>query len=100
MTDSDPSPPAAVLRVRRTGGFIGRAVDGSLDLGSGDPRVPEAAALVAGLDRSAVRRGRPHPDMYSYEFDLGDGSAPFTVPEHLLPADLRRLATLVLDTSR
>jgi hypothetical protein len=85
-----------VLRVRRTGGFIGRPLEAVLDLGSDDPRVPEAAALVAGLDLSTVRGGRPHPDMYSYEFGLGPGSRTFTVPEHLLTDDLRRLAALLL----
>lgn len=95
-----PPPPSVVLRVRRTGGFVGRSVDGTLDLGSGDARAAEAAAIVAALDRSTIRGGRTHPDMYSYEFDLGDGTAPVIVPEHLLPDDLRRLAALLLDPSR
>jgi len=82
------------VRVRRTGGFIGRTVEGSLDLSGSDERVPEVRALLAGLDLTTAPAGQPWPDMYSYTFDLDDQSA--TVPEHLLTPDLRRLADLVL----
>ena len=52
------------VRVRRTGGFIGRAVEGSLDLSGPDYRVPEARDLVASLDLAAAPTGKIWPDMY------------------------------------
>jgi hypothetical protein len=83
-----------VLRVRRTGGFIGRTVEGVLDLAATDDRVPEVRRLVTALDLSAAPAGRAWPDMYTYVFDLDGVTA--TVPEHLLTPDLRRLADLLL----
>lgn len=82
------------LVVRRSGGFIGRTVSGSLDLGGPDPRAVEAQALLDQVDLATVPTGLPYPDMFSYAFDL-DGLV-VTVPEHLLPDPLRRLAALVL----
>lgn len=73
---------------------MGRTVTGSLDLTSEDPRCPEALSLLAGIDLASVPAGLPHPDMYCYEFTV-DGVVR-TVPEHLLPDALRRLAILVL----
>jgi hypothetical protein len=84
-----------VVRVRRTGGFIGRAVEGSLDLAGPDERVPEVRRLLAALDLPKAPAGRAWPDMYTYAFDL-DG-ARVTVAEHLLTPDLRRLADLLLE---
>lgn len=81
--------------VRRSGGFIGRTVEGALDLTGPDPRAAEARTLLDAVDLAAVPTGLPHPDMYSYAFDL-DGLV-VTVPEHLMPDELRRLAALVLE---
>jgi emfourin len=84
----------ARVRVRRTGGFVGRAVEGSVELDGSDDREPEIRGLLARIDLAAAPEGQPWPDMYSFTFELGDRSA--TVPEHLLTPDLRRLAELVL----
>ena len=86
------------VRVRRTGGFIGRAVEGSLDLSGPDDRVPEVRDLVASLDLAAAPTGKVWPDMYVFTFEVDDRTA--TVPENLLSPALRRLAELVLDQSR
>ncbi len=78
---------------------MGLSVEGSLDLASDDARVEEIRSLVAAVDPAAVRRGGPHPDMYTYDFDLA--GLRVTVAEHLLPAELRRIAELLLpDTTR
>lgn len=93
---SHAEPAGSVVRVRRTGGFIGRPLEGSLDLSrSDDARCVEARSLVVGLDPAALPTGRPHPDMYSYVFEV-DGVRSPPVPEHLLSAPLRRLADLAL----
>ncbi len=90
-----PSAPDSVVRVRRTGGFLGRAVEGVVDLESGDERVGEVRALLDELSDTVSTPARLHPDMYSYEFDLAGHH--ISCPEHLLSADLRRLAELLLD---
>jgi hypothetical protein len=86
--------PARVVRVRRTGGFAGRATDGEVDLEAGDPLGEEVRSLVDRIDLTGLRGGMPHPDMFVYEFDVLGSRA--TVPEQHLTADLRRLADLVL----
>ena len=97
MTASTGEP--GVVTVRRTGGFMGLSVEGSLDLASEDERVEEVRLLVTEVDPAAVRSGGPHPDMYTYDFDLA--GTRLSVAEHLLPSPLRRLAELVLpDQSR
>jgi len=96
----------ATLTVRRTGGFAGRTVTGALDLAGADPRAAEASALLVRVDLAAAPAGRPHPDMYTYVFEVtGDGSGDTevvtaAVPEHLLGPDLRALADLVLSLER
>jgi hypothetical protein len=89
---------ARTVRVRRTGGFVGRPAEGSLDLSGADPAVAEARDLVASLDLTAAPAGKPRPDMYSFTFEVSlDGRVTSaTVPEHLLTPALRRLAELVL----
>ena len=83
------------VRVRRTGGFIGRAVEGSVALYGSDDREPEIRDLLADLDLTTAPEGQAWPDMYTFTFEFGDRSA--TVPEHLLTPGLRRLAEVVLD---
>lgn len=88
-----------VLTVRRTGGFVGRTVTGTLDLAGADPRAAEASALLDRLDLATAPAGRPHPDMYTYVFEVSGPDAEVrtaAVPEHLLGPDLRALADLVL----
>jgi 8-oxo-dGTP pyrophosphatase MutT (NUDIX family) len=85
--------PAALVTVRRTGGFIGRGTDAQVDLDA-DPRGPELRDLVDRIDLGAVPGGDPHPDMYVYDLDLCGARA--TVPEQHLTQDLRRLVDLVL----
>ena len=77
---------------------MGLSVDGSLDLSSDDVRVEEIRGLVAEVDPAAIRRGGPHPDMYTYDFDLVGHQ--LSVAEHLLPPELRRIAELLLDPTR
>jgi hypothetical protein len=91
-------PPAAAgrtVRVRRSGGFAGLVADGEVDLDADDARAPELAQLVDRIDLREVRPGDPQPDRYVYAFDLCGDTA--TVPEQHLTADLRRVASLVLD---
>lgn len=83
------------VTVRRSGGFIGRTTSGSVALDGDDPRAGEVRDLLGRIDLAEARGGRPHPDMYVYEFRCGDRSA--TVPEQNLTDDLRRLAEIVLD---
>lgn len=85
------------LTVRRSGGFAGRTTSGSVALDGDDPRAPEARDLLARIDLEHASGGRPHPDMFVYEFRCGDRAA--TVPEQALTEEMRRLARLVLDDS-
>lgn len=85
------------VRIRRTGGFLGQTLVGRFDLMPGDPRSEEVESLLASVDLARVPTGPSLPDMYSYEFSVDDVVR--TVPEHLLPAPLRRLAALVLPAS-
>ncbi|HET8961288.1 protealysin inhibitor emfourin [Nocardioides sp.] len=91
-----------VVAVRRSGGFVGATVEGHVDLDDPDDPdddvVAEVRELVGRIDLAAAAAGRPHPDMYSYVFDLGGTRA--TVPEQHLTPELRRLADLLLDRSR
>ncbi len=81
------------IRVRRTGGFLGRSVESTVELAD-DPRSPEIAALVDRVDPAALRRTPQQPDRFTYDFDL-DGLL-LTVREQDLTDDLRRIADLVL----
>jgi hypothetical protein len=83
------------VRVRRTGGFIGRPVESTLDLADDDPRSTEIAALVDRVDPAELRETPQQPDRFSYEFDLDDGRT-LNVREQDLTDDLRRIADLVL----
>lgn len=92
----EPAPGGDTLvRVSRSGGFVGRTSSGEVDLASDDPRVPEVRALVERVDLAGVAGGTARPDMYVYRFEVcGDG--PVAVPEQQLTGDLRSLAGLVL----
>jgi hypothetical protein len=85
----------AEVRVRRIGGFIGRAFESTWELPDDDPRSVELAALVARVDRAGPRRTPQQPDRFTYEFHL-DGRS-LTVREQDLTDDLRRIADLVLN---
>jgi hypothetical protein len=90
---------AGVVAVRRSGGFVGATVEGQVDLDGPDDEVAaEVRELVGRIDLAAVAAGTPHPDMYSYVFDVGGTRA--TVPEQHLTPELRRLAELLLDRTR
>jgi len=83
------------LRVRRTGGFVGRTVEGAVDLTPDDGRTPELEALVGRIDLAHVSvAGGPQADRFTYEFDLGGEQR--TIREQDLTGDLSRLAELVL----
>jgi hypothetical protein len=92
---TEPGTGETLVHVRRTGGFAGRAAEGSVDLASHDVRVPEVRTLVDRIDLSNVAGGNPHPDMFVYAFDLCGRRA--QVPEQHLTPDLSRLAVLVLE---
>lgn len=85
--------PGRQVRVRRTGGFVGRAVEATLDLDADDDRVAEVEGLV-GRVGAAGPVGQPLPDHFTYEFDL-DGDRRTVLQQDLDP-DLRRIAELVL----
>jgi len=82
------------VAVRRTGGFAGLVAAGEVELDD-DPRSGEVRSLLARIDRASLRGGTPHPDMFTYEFDLAGHQV--VVPEQHLTDELRRLVTLVLD---
>ena len=82
------------VRVRRTGGFIGRPVESTLELTDDDPRSTEIAALADRVDPAGLRHTPQQPDRFTYEFDL-DGLS-VTVREQDLTDDLRRIVDLVL----
>ena len=83
------------MRVRRTGGFIGRPVEATWQLPDDDPRSIELAALVDRVDPAGPRQTPQQPDRFTYEFEL-DGLS-LTVREQDLTDDLRRIADLVLN---
>lgn len=90
--------PGEGVRVRRTGGFVGRPVEASVDLDSDDERAVELRELVGRVGVLAVKGSKPYPDGFTYEFDLGGETR--RVFERDLTPDLRRIADLVLRTDR
>ncbi len=91
----DDRPGTSLVAVRRTGGLVGQVAEGSVDLDTDDPRVPEVRGLVDRIDLAAVAWGPALPDMYVYAFDVCGQRG--QVPELRLTDDLRRLAGLLLD---
>ncbi len=82
------------VRVRRTGGFIGRPVEAVVELGSDDDRAAELRELVGRLPEQPVNASKPYPDGFTYEFDL-EGETRRVFERDLTP-DLRRIVELVL----
>jgi hypothetical protein len=80
--------------VRRTGGFAGRTLEGTLDLDADDPTAASARQLVDRLDLSASPQTQSFPDAFSYTFWVGGRSV--TVPQQHLTDDQRALVDLVL----
>ena len=89
---------ADVVEVRRSGGIVGRTVTGTLDLAGDDPRAAEVRALLDRVDLATVAGGRMHPDAFVYDIRVGERSVQVVGTD--LPADLRRLAELVLADDR
>jgi ribonuclease HI len=87
-----------LVEVRRSGGFIGRTLTGTVNLAGSDDRAVEIRRLVARIDLRAARGGNPHPDMFVYSFRVHGDEV--SVPEQHLTDDLRALADLVLSTDR
>ncbi len=87
--------PGSLVEVRRSGGFAGLMLEGSLDVDGDDSRAAEARSLVARIDLRTARSGLPHPDGYVYEFCWAGTCV--SVPEQHVTDDLRRLATIVLE---
>jgi hypothetical protein len=92
-----------MVTVRRTGGFAGVARAGELDLDApDDARAAEVATLLESIDVESTLAdegtapGERRPDGFHYEFDLcGERCA---IAEHQLSPQLRRIATLVLES--
>ena len=82
------------VRVRRSGGFVGRTVEASVDLDSDDERAPTLRGLVGRIDTAAVAASAARPDHFTYEFDL-EGER-VQVHEQDLTTELRDVAELVL----
>ena len=82
-----------LVRVQRSGGFVGRTVEGQVDLAPGGSELEGLVDRVvgAGLQSSPAST---RPDMFCYDLDLCGSLA--RVPEHLLTPELRRIVELVL----
>jgi ribonuclease HI len=91
-------PEPDVVEVRRSGGFIGRTVTGTVDLAGGGELSDEVRRLVDRIDLRKARGGNPHPDMFVYSFRVRGHET--SVPEQNLTDDLRALASLVLSDDR
>jgi ribonuclease HI len=98
LAEAVPEPTADVVEVRRSGGFVGRTVSGTVDLAGDDTLAEEVRRLVARIDLSRTRGGNPRPDMFVYSFRVRGVEA--SVPEQHLDEDLRALADLVLSADR
>lgn len=85
-----------LVEVRRSGGFAGLTVSGSVDLAALSARAGRVREIVDRVSLAAAVQGLPHPDRYSYTFRV-PGQPEVTVPEQELTDDLRELAALVLD---
>jgi len=95
-SDSPAAPASAgTLEVRRSGGFAGQVVTGSVDLSVDDERALEARTLLGQVDLAAVAEGDAQPDRYVYEFRVASQTA--RVQEVALTPALRRLAELALE---
>ncbi len=86
--------PGQGVRVRRTGGFIGRPVEAAVDLDSDDTRAGELRDLLGRVGGRSVKGSAPYPDGFTYEFDL-EGETRRVFERDLTP-ELRRIAELVL----
>ncbi len=85
---------ASLVRVRRSGGFIGRSVEAAVDLDSDDDRAGELRDLVGRVRGRQTKGSTPYPDGFTYDFDL-DGETRRVFERDLTP-ELRRIADLVL----
>jgi hypothetical protein len=83
-----------MLRVRRTGGFAGRTVEGTVDLSGDDARADAVRDLVQRLDFGEREAKAPMPDAFSYTFEHGGQSV--TITQHQLSNDEKQLADLAL----
>lgn len=90
----------AQVRVRRSGGLVGRAVEAQVRLDDEQTvaQLPELPALVDRACRTPAWQSppasRPVPDGFSYEFEL-EGQVQ-RLPEAALNPELRRIAELLL----
>ena len=84
----------AAVEVVRSGGFGGMTREGTIDLESDDPRVPEVRELVERIDFAAVLPGEAQPDRFVYRFRYAQVEC--QVFEPALTPELERLARLVL----
>ena len=85
------------VRVRRTGGFVGRAVESEVDLGADpalDGRVAELRDLVGRVGALPEAPQASYPDAFTYELDLDGRVGRLAEPD--LDPDLRRIVDLVL----
>ncbi|MEX0426846.1 protealysin inhibitor emfourin [Nocardioides sp. DS6] len=94
-TGAGASTSGSQVRVRRSGGFTGRTVEGAVDLDADDDRAGELRDLVGRVDVAALPQEQaPQPDRYVYDFDLCGSTC--RLPEQHLTTELQRIADLVL----
>lgn len=82
------------VRVRRSGGFVGRTAESEVDLEADDDRTAEVRVLLERIGVLPTEPGRLHPDGFSYEVEVDGRVGRFVEAD--LSADLRRLVEIVL----
>ncbi|MEO9324267.1 protealysin inhibitor emfourin [Nocardioides sp. C4-1] len=86
--------PAARVRVRRSGGFVGQTVEAEVDLEADDDRAPELRTLLGRVGALPDGHAAPRPDGFRYDVEV-DGRTVHLCEADLSP-DLRRIVDVVL----
>lgn len=89
--------PAAIVRVKRSGGFAGRTEEGQVSLDQDVQALLDRIDFEAATARSTAYKQMP--DMFNYTFQVADGD-PVTLSEQAMSGDLHELAALVLRRDR
>lgn len=91
-----PTPPAARVAVRRTGGFSGVPRTGELQLDV-EPTGQEVRLLLSAIDFEALSSTSPGPDRFHYTVEYGSHVVRVAEPD--LTPELHRVVQLVLGQS-